>query len=132
MGKYVPVSAAEAYARDGADRPVCECCGKLKRWGLSSNHILGGFYLCSTRANERNKKWEDNNPGQAVRKADQKRLRRLENPEAEREKTKRQYERRVRGGLCSRCGRKNDTPTTRCSHCASYLALYTMCRIEIR
>ena len=46
MGKHAKVSAAEAYARDGENRPRCKCHGELMGWRLDASCLAGGYYFC--------------------------------------------------------------------------------------
>lgn len=128
MGKYAPVSAAEAHARDGENRPVCECCGELKRWKSRRDCPPGGHYICPKRAREANKRYAAKNP-----EKERARVRAYTDREREsiRARHRARYFRRVRSGLCGSCGRANDTSDTTCSYCSSRRALFALGRTRI-
>ena len=101
------VPAAEAYERDGENRPVCECgCGRTKQWYSDFGSPRGGYYRCpvkSQKTREAQARYRERNYDAVTKRQavyDRKRIASLKE-----------------AGLCTGCGKNEPITKTLCKKC---------------
>lgn len=133
MGKYEPVSAAEAYARAGESRPRCECHGELMGWGTTSNTRKGGWWRCVVRGRELHREHTLRHPERIKKIRAESWARNKENGlTRKRMKDRLRYQESLSKGMCGRCCKEVLFTKTLCYLCSLKVSEDSLIRRMLR